>query len=70
MSEKVYAVFLSTLQSGKIPEPALTFVGVCSDTKEVQKLKENIDEKQNKNVEAHFYIIECEPNKLVAAKLI
>ena len=39
MSEKVYAVFISTLQSGKIPEPSLTLVGVCTDTKEVQKIK-------------------------------
>lgn len=70
MSEKVYAVFLSTLQSGKIPEPALTLVGVCTDTKEVQKLKEKLDEKQGKNTDASFYLVECELNDLVAAKLI
>ena len=70
MSEKVYAVFISTLQSGKIPEPSLTLVGVCTDTKEVQKIKENLDEKQAKITEANFYTVECELNELIAAKLI
>lgn len=70
MNEKVYCVFLSTLQSGGLVAPGLTLIGVVTDTNEAKKIEDEFLKNPEHNTDAHFYTVECKPNEVMAVRLI